>query len=94
MKPDDIHTSPDGHSFRILAFDKNTITVEVERTVRKGGMHSPAVIEKRQRVLTPGWRFDTFAKPYTLLNGKKKAVKDGKEVSVPVRPRQSNPKKS
>lgn len=85
MKPDDVHTSPDGHSFRVLAFDSNIITVEVERTVRKGGMHSPAITEKRRRVLTPGWDFDTFAQPYTLLNGKKKAVPSGKDTSASVR---------
>lgn len=92
MKPDDVHSSEDGHSFRILAFDKNTITVEVERTVRKGGQHSPAITEIRQREVPVGWRFELFARPYTQLNGRKKTT--SAPASLPLRAEVTNRQKS
>lgn len=92
MKVGDVHTSDDGHSFTVVAFDKHLVVVDIERTVRKGGQHSPAITENRQREVPVGWRFDTFAKPYTILNGRKKAAPSAKDPAVPVRPRASNPK--
>ncbi len=84
MKVGDVHESPSGLSFTVVAFDKKTVTADVERVVRKGGQHAPQTVEVRRRVFATGKHFDNVASAYTHLNGRKKP--DAKTNTPPVRP--------
>lgn len=67
MKAGDKYESKGGMGFVIKAVSKKEITVEVERTVRKGGKHEPQQMEKRTRVIPVNdWHF--FVAPYEPLS--------------------------
>lgn len=66
MKAGDRYESKGGMGFVIKAVSKKEITVEVERTVRKGGKHEKQQLEKRTRIIPVSqWHF--FVAPYELL---------------------------
>lgn len=61
--------SPSGLGFDVRAVDAQTITVGVDRVVRKGGIHSPQSVEVRTRVIAlTDW--DSFARPYKKVRKK------------------------